>query len=97
MLIALLILILIVLVAIASMLWTATRKREVPPAAAAPEPDPAPVVAAPGVRGDLLEVLKLGPDGDWHHHGWVQAGSDAHTHVLQRRGLRTADELGVQD
>lgn len=96
MLIALLILILIVLVAIASMLRTATRKREVP-AAAAPEPDPAPVVAAPGVRGDLLEVLKLGPDGDWHHHGWVQAGSDAHTHVLQRRGLRTADELGVQD
>jgi Flp pilus assembly protein CpaB len=83
------------LAAIASMAWTATQILTAPPVI--PEtPAIPPTPPVPGQRGDLVQVLRLGADG-WKHDGWVQAGSDAHAHVLARRGLRTADELGVQD
>jgi len=63
----------------------------------------------PGEKGDpgiapnaaLSEVLKRGASGEWVHHGWVRAGSQAEKQAIDTPGqaIRTAHgklDEGVQ-
>ena len=54
-----------------------------------PQGDPGPA-GDPGIAPNaaLSEVLKRGASGDWVHHGWVRAGSQAEKQAIDTPGDR---------